>query len=700
MLQIYAQKTTANYNFNTYNFSNSDPGFVCRMNKKVVYAVGGALFGLTVFIFAVFIVSYNGNNEEKNYQSYQEKSDHSPLEDTPLPPLLAVGRPEDPLKPNSGPYNAVDIDRMESLHINSIAAERELHEGPIVALEAKTSKEPKNNSFISHSEIKNEVHIKSLHDSKSEGVEQALYGKETDYSLLLHHDVAAPESLYGLDPAFRKAHEKFLQTLSAFFKDEADESALNNAFLEAKNLSPKVTNPNAKFIELYSKTNGKDGGCTALVRLNSNMIIQSLKSMEPLLTNTSISRLYEVLRLNGKLGRPSTLPFTFRNYPQEAVAFFSILYNKYQGPIDEALGKMILSNEIPVHKIVIWWKEYGLTPSTGKVPSNIDHYTAREIKNEPMALKFAASPYLDSCIDQFISGKNIKEAEESYTKIVLCGFPEFPATLQELVDTYIRPRPVIPFRNAVLSTSPRILEFKSTCYANSYFQCMANFLPLFRQFPGWNHPQNSDLTKKHQEIFEQVAKPESSPFDATKVIELKVMDKKLSQATSQAIIFSSGFALENLASANIKGFAMHHNNKNYYFPMNRIFHFTPGFPELPCHVMTGQLLIAAISRGELENDQNKFDPIELPLSINIKVAGEQSSKKYELAAFTIIIGMGTPHGVAYVKRADGQWWLCNDLSFQGNTRVPDDQLPNTVEIQSKMSIKQRPHIAFYIRTEQ
>ena len=130
-------------------------------------------------------------------------------------------------------------------------------------------------------------------------------------------------------------------------------------------------------------------------------------------------------------------------------------------------------------------------------------------------------------------------------------------------------------------------------------------------------------------------------------------------------------------------------------------------PELHKLLMVGHLLVCWFVGPHDNDDDSSFDPlyyepIEVPPELSLRVAGSDQPKRFELYSFTMSQKMGLPHSVSYVKRANGQWWFCDDLA-SSNSKVSTESLPITIEKQralSNSSYPQRPSMAFYLRTEQ
>lgn len=432
--------------------------------------------------------------------------------------------------------------------------------------------------------------------------------------------------------------------------------------------------------------------------------------------NYSLRLVYDSLRLLVILGNDLTKSFPsfslqLQDYRKERVALTNLHYStlsNYKSLFDNVLFHHFNTElekpnpeETQLLTIVNWWKSYSLKPIIEEYRSSFKSFHASNVCDVPSAKKYALSFQIDKLLRNYKSGAPVvkEQARKDYAQKHIAEVFGFPSTLEALFYDFFTPSDFIPVPQAVLSTKPRPLKWKeNSCFASSYFQCVANFFPLFQRLPGKDHIGNGPIIKQHIDIMQKVAQPVQDPLSVMDLLSwpnnssgdfpLRMLVRFLYDTGSEELVFNKIIGKISI-SEDLK--------QESYFPPHRFFTCTSGFPEIHRVRMIGQLFIVYLSAGcnVSYTEERFFDPIEMPLSVNLKVTDSDQLKRFELYSF--IMGRGL-HAIAYVRRADDQWWHCDDVDSRIEM-VSEEKLPNTKQKQSSISSKQRPLAAFYLRVE-
>lgn len=526
--------------------------------------------------------------------------------------------------------------------------------------------------------------------------------------------------------SFCTSHLKFLNTVLAVLESEegtvsaSDKKALDVTFSEAKSLFNTVIGADELLSRVYGAPDGTEAAAIML-DIDSIDLESELKNLTDFPEGIPAVRLiYDSLSGSSLLGKRdalfSTCSLTFNNYEEECYRFFECLYyKKYKDEIDTVL-RDYLFRELSVstdsfESVVSWWQSFRIPQKENTYHLPYQEYLASDINNWVPARKFALQDYLNSWISAWIgSTKSKNDLEEVYVRYRMSSAFELPPTLNELVEKYYMPIPtVFPVDQAVLSTPPRSLLWKDrSCYASSYFQCMANFLPLYRKVPEWNQESNfGSYSKNYRDIIEKVAISDVKDEPLLNVVSLmkwsSIMDGG-GLSFQLHNLFLSDVGSSGLGLNKIFGLAIDNQEEAkeaIYFPPNTMMSSLPGM-EVQGIRMTGHVLVTWLESGNRISDSRDarfYEPFELLPVLQVPMVGGSTLGRYELYAFIVAQKMGIPHLVAYVRRADGQWWFCDDLAG-ANKKVSLDELLTTIEKQRELSktLMQRPIMAFYLLT--
>ena len=502
--------------------------------------------------------------------------------------------------------------------------------------------------------------------------------------------------------AFISAHMEFIETVCAIgqrdSRTEKDDLALEEKFAKAKSLFTSQASKNKDLVERVYKNDKWNDDTIYEVFLSDPFLRLNCIPTETIIPSwdsymVMVYKSFHMVRLLCRAPlqklKNGLEKLTFLDYTKEHDAFTNAYYLAAKNILDFIARKMIKEEmkkpevEQQLERIMDWLRSLNLS-SRNLSRATFNKHTANNIKSVADLLKFTYEPDINQFLQDHFQNRNIPALYDDAKSAF--NFPP----VDEFLEKYYTPVKPLPVKEAVLSTPPRKIVFQSTCFASCYFQIMTNFLPLMKHLPGWNSKPTQDAPA-HQQIFEQLS-VKGDPLSIKEFIQLPIFDVSRSNPLTMVADYVNGFEPEGLPMNQLLGFSFN----NLYFPIMRYLPVTPGFPEAQNVMMIGQLLVTWISdEGDL------YDPVDLPLQLSLNFLGCAERKRYELYGFGLKQKMSTPHIMAFVKRATGVWYECDCLKGKADA-ISEDHVPYTAARQALISksLKQRPEMAVYLRTEE
>ena len=480
---------------------------------------------------------------------------------------------------------------------------------------------------------------------------------------------------------------------------ESDISQLNAQFIMAK--SKYDENINSEWKNIYSKEKFE------LSRIGFYFFIQICKKY--------INEIYDGVKVNEISAVKDAYRFSLclRHFNDNSI-FASFKLNDYESEKEEfskefktEFGQAYYFREYVREKFMDLMMDEFVKPSVDKekIQSILESfnkfgyyqkkdyvvYTSISVRLEDVFDFETATQYfldfmLNSFIKLYISGKN-DEAELEFAKLKR-HYSDI-SSISEFVSEYYSSEKIMG-NSALLAGDSRPLVNNLYCSTNSIYQCLVNFYPLLQKLKILEERSValSDTAKAYAKALKEISKHDKNSFDPSTLVHT-IRENPLSPLLK---IFKA-FPLKGAYFNKFCGIL----GINGYYPPN-LFYILSDLEKDKFETITviGEVFIVNYYNYNLESHNKPL--FDVPESLNLKVFGNSARKQFSLVSF--VHGKSSNcHAVAYVKRANGKWYLCDSLHTV-HPEVNKADIPITKAAQAKFHSGDRPYIGFYLRIEE